>query len=544
VGITMDKTRHIYCLVLSFLSPILLFAGWPPNLLVPLLFIGFVPLFFLEKELSSPGKTGVFFLYLYLALLLFNVATTWWVWNASPGGAIAMLLANTLVMTVPFMAYRYTRKVLGTTKALTGFILFWLTFEYIHFRWDLAYPWLTVGNGFAKATALVQWYEYTGALGGTLWVLVTNVILFQMILKTSMFKQVGAIIVLVAPMLWSVYLGGRQSHCKPTNEIVVVQPNIDPYSKFDSKSEYDQVRSFLHLAEGQITPNTELVVLPETAIVEYLDEDHINSFESIRMFTRFLKKHKGLKVITGAATYRFFEDGEKPTYTARSQRSYSKHFDSATSEVVIDTIIRYYDSYNTALLIDTNGVADMYHKSKLVPGTESMPSFFNFLKPLTIDLGGVSGSLGTDSTSHVFVPSTMDSKLRPAALICYESVFGGYVSTFVQKKANILFVITNDGWWGETPGHIHHLHYARLRAIENRRYVVRAANTGISAVIDDNGKILHRTNWWEAVAFRAEVPPLTYETFYMRNGDFLGRIAAFLSLFLLLSVWVKKRTSS
>ena len=177
----MNRTNHLYCMVLSLVSPLLLFLAWPPNLLAPLIFIALVPLFLLNKELDHPGKTGVFFGYLYLSLLLFNASTTWWVWNASPGGAIGMLLANSLVMTFPFLAYRYSSKALTASKALMAFILFWMSFEYLHFRWDLAYPWLTFGNVFAKATTVVQWYEYTGVLGGTLWVLIINALVYRLI---------------------------------------------------------------------------------------------------------------------------------------------------------------------------------------------------------------------------------------------------------------------------------------------------------------------------------------------------------------------------
>lgn len=520
------KTRHLYCLALALVSPLLFLLAWPPSPFDYTIFFAIVPLFLLDKELSGKGKTGVFFGYLYLSLFLFNLFTTWWVWNASAGGAIGMLLANTLVMTFPFMAFRFVRHQIGVSRALIAFALFWLTFEFIHFRWDLAYPWLTLGNSFAKSTGIVQWFEYTGVLGGTLWILIVNILVFRLFDSTALYKRLSLFFVLLGPLFWSYYLGNQQNHCPANNEIVVVQPNIDPYEKFNSGGELDQVKLFLDLAEAQVTDHTELVVLPETAIVEYIDESYINSFESIRLFQQFIKSHKNLRVLTGAATYRFFDLENEPTKTARFHESSG----------------RYYDSYNTALLIDSTGVVDIYHKSRLVPGTESIPSFLNFLKPLSIDLGGVSGSLGVDSVAHVFSYSERKSKLKPAALICYESVFGDYVTDFVNMDANILFVITNDGWWGQTPGHIHHLHYARLRAIESRRYVVRAANTGISSVIDDNGNILYRTKWWEAIAFKTKVRPLHYQTFYVRNGDYLGRIAAFLSLFLLLSVIVKKIT--
>lgn len=526
----MSSSSRYYLLALSGITGLLCFLAWPTINLVPAIFVAFVPMFYLEQELQSPGKTGLFYLYLYGALFLFNLLTTWWVWNASEGGAIFMLLANSFLMTLPFMAYRFTRRNLGTRRALAAFILYWLSFEFIHFRWDMSYPWLTLGNVFAGSPNLVQWYEYTGVLGGSLWILIVNCMIFLWLSTVPTTRKAGVIIsmTILLPIVWSFVLG-YQTGCRAQNkhEIVVVQPNIDPYKKFDTGSEFDQVRKFIALAEGQIKPTTELLVLPETAIVEYVDEDYLERSISINMIKTMIRRHPGLKVLTGASTYRFFEAGQKPTATARL------HEGSGL----------YYDSYNTALYLDSTGILDIYHKSKLVPGTEKMPypGFFKILGPLAIDLGGISGSLGMDSAARVFGNLSDKKQIHPAPLICYESIYGEYVNSFANMGANIFFVITNDGWWGNTPGYKHHKHYASLRAIENRRYVVRSANTGISCVIDDNGNILYETKWWQEDAFRVEVPTLTYSTFYRRHGDYIGRIAGFLALFLLLSVWVKSR---
>jgi apolipoprotein N-acyltransferase len=195
----------------------------------------------------------------------------------------------------------------------------------------------------------------------------------------------------------------------------------------------------------------------------------------------------------------------------------------------------YYDNYNTALQLDNTGKIQVYHKSKLVPGVEKMP-FPVLLKPLeslAINLGGTIGSLGTQQQRTPFVSP---AHLKVAPIICYESVFGEHVSEFVKNGAGLLFIITNDGWWGDTPGYKQHLIYGRLRAIENRRCVVRSANTGISCFINEKGDIEDATGWWQPAVIMKTLPIHEQLTFYTRHGDYIGRISAYGTLFLILSV--------
>ncbi|MBC8342434.1 MAG: apolipoprotein N-acyltransferase, partial [Bacteroidetes bacterium] len=118
----------------------------------------------------------------------------------------------------------------------------------------------------------------------------------------------------------------------------------------------------------------------------------------------------------------------------------------------------------------------------------------------------------------------------------YESVFGDYMSQFVQKGANLIVVITNDGWWGNTSGYHQHYLYARLRAIEFRKNIVRSANTGISCFINSDGKILQKTGWWEAAVIKQNIAIGSKTTFYAKMGDYLGRISAFLSVIMILLI--------
>jgi apolipoprotein N-acyltransferase len=227
------------------------------------------------------------------------------------------------------------------------------------------------------------------------------------------------------------------------------------------------------------------------------------------MLKQWLKKHPKLTLVSGSNTYRFFDSTNR---TSTSRRHYSG---------------KYYDVYNSSIVMNQSGVIDIYRKSKLVPGVEKMPytKVFSFLENYAIDLGGISGSLGEDTLARVFYSNT---KIGAAPLICYESIFGEYVSSFVKNGANTIFILTNDGWWGNTPGYRHHKLYARLRAIENRRDVVRCTNTGTSCIIDKHGNISGETAWWQPATVTYKIHPSQKLTFYTQNGDYLGKMAAWL----------------
>ena len=106
-----------------------------------------------------------------LGMLIWNAGTTWWIWNSTAAGAIGAIIANSFLMGLPLWGFHIFRKKYGDKAGLLSFITFWLSFEYIHLNWQLSWPWLTLGNVFAKKTCWIQWYEITGTCGGSLWVL-------------------------------------------------------------------------------------------------------------------------------------------------------------------------------------------------------------------------------------------------------------------------------------------------------------------------------------------------------------------------------------
>ncbi len=146
-------------------------------------------------------------------------------------------------------------------------------------------------------------------------------------------------------------------------------------------------------------------------------------------------------------------------------------------------------------------------------------------------MGGTTGNLGSQEESSVFIA---DDSIKIAPVICYESVFGDYINSFVKKGAELIFIITNDGWWRNSPGYKQHFSFARLRAIETRRSIARAANTGISGFINQRGDVIQQTAWWQPDAISGELNVNDKITFYVKHGDYIARISLFMSVLLIL----------
>jgi len=288
-------------------------------------------------------------------------------------------------------------------------------------------------------------------------------------------------------------------------KVVIVQPNIDPYhGKFNGTGK-QQLEKIIQLASTVADSTTDYIIAPETALPDGLWEENLPNDKNILTINSFLNTFPDAAFVSGASTFRAYDKKEERTATARK-------FKDADD---------YYDAFNTALQITHDEPLMVYHKSKLVPGVERMPypALLGFLDKYSIDMGGMSGSLGTQDERSVF----KHHGYKAAPVICYESIFGDFLSGYVRNGAGIFFIITNDGWWGNTAGHLQHLAYSRLCAIEFRKSIARSANTGISCVVNQRGDILQRTTWWKEDVFQATIYYNEEKTFYSEHGDFIAR---------------------
>lgn len=518
-----------YLLVL--LSSTLLILSFPyTGSFTPFVFIGLAPLLLLRQQfLNSNNKPWKLGLWTYLSFLLWNLGTTWWVANASVSGGFFAFTVNALLMTLVFGFWSYLDRKINTRYSFFMLIPIWLLFEFGHHRWDLSWPWLTLGNYFSVRTGWVQWYEWTGTLGGSAWILLVNILVFRLynvykeVAKRNqyIFTLLGVLLLpIVVSQLLQVFaiptLQPKQLHA------VIVQPNIDPYKEKFTISATNEAfaDSIIVLANRHVTSQTDLILAPETSLPLSFIEERIGTFFFGQKLTQQVRKWPNANLLIGASTVRVFD------------------FKNSVASTPIPGEQRWYESYNSSLLLTKKEAPQYVHKSKLVPGVELVPfsAYLPFLSAIAIENGGTSGTLGVEKEPKIM---TMQRNLHNsgdkqkenkqtvvlAPIVCYESIYGDFVRQQVMKGAQALCVLTNDGWWGNTPGYKQHFSFARLRAIETRRWVLRSANTGTSGSIDPSGKIIKKTPYWVKTAFSQTIQLRTDQTIYTTYGDWLAGIS-------------------
>ena len=511
--------KSFYNLLLALAGGMLLWAAWPVSPFTFLIFIAWMPLLWIEIRVKSKRK---FFALTYFTMLTWNVATTWWIWNASEPGALAAFFANSFLMCFPWLGFKIVRKKFGENTGYLSLVAFWMCFEFIHLQdWGLSWPWLTLGNVFAAHPNWVQWYEYTGTSGGTLWVLSVNILLFifikyNFIWRTQKtYKHILIVLpILLTPILFSWLDGFYKKFHSVSSNIVIVQPNIDPYQKISPGTFEAQLDKLIRLSDKAIDSNTTLVIWPETALYtgNGIDEDRLKENYFLDPLFDFLQRHPKVNLFTGLESYKVYDT--KKTSTAKS---------AAPGY--------YYDFFNGSVLMDSSGALGHYHKSMLVPGVETLPWFLKFIDSWFEKFGGTTAGYAKQKERTVLSTSS-GYKIAPA--ICYESIYGEFMSDYISNGANIICIITNDGWWQNTPGYKQHMNYARLRAIETRTWVARSANTGISCFIDPYGKVLDAQSWDTAAAIKMSVPFNNKKTYFVRNGDIISRAMVIISAILIL----------
>jgi apolipoprotein N-acyltransferase len=522
------KIGHLF--LYAILGGLLLGLSFPfTGGIFPLAFVALVPLFIANYQIGK-AKKGKFFLRLgvnYLYFVIFNAITVWWIYNASPSGAYMAIFANSVLMCLPFFLAGFVRKHLNEGKALLAFLVLWMAFEFCHYYWELSWPWLNLGHIFGDSPKLMQWYEYSGVSGGTMWILLVNIFVFiiyrNIRFRKEKFKiQTPNLIfvagVLIIPMVSSLFIYYRYEEKPAPVNITIVQPNIEAHNAKFYLSPAIQINKLLLAAKADISEDTDLILAPETAIPYPVKEVDLKYDTEVLTIREFLDTNGQIPMLIGADTYMIYD-----TKKSVASRPYGP---------------QWYENYNTALMFKSNMALEIYHKSKLVLGGEKLPfvSMLPFLDEYSVELGGTSGMLGVGKEPVVFEAKGVFY----APLICYESVYGDYTSMFVRQGATILTVITNDGWWGDSPGYHQHRMFSQIRAIENRRSVARSANTGISCFIDQRGEVVSEMGWNEYGTLQGEINQNDEITFFTKYGDFLGRIACYLSLAMLLYAFVEK----
>lgn len=509
---------------------------------------GFIPLLCMDRVATMMEKKRIW-IYHYSAFVLWNAITTFWVCNATVGGGLFAIFANAFQMSVIFGLFRWSKKRFNGVLPYIFLMVAWIAWERFYFDAEISWPWLVLGNSFARTLWAIQWYEFTGTLGGSLWIWSVNLAIFGLLvslsdgswnrfnIKARFSALIGCVLLIIGPVVISAVTGFKYKNAMDGEEqleTLIIQPNIDPYNKFEHLTQSQQndillaqVDSAISRRKADSTAAPLLIVAPETFTNDILVGDYEKS-RTWNRFTSYLKDYPNVNLLFGASSYEYIYSALPPSKTARR---------------LSDGV--WYESHNSALMTDGSERTEIFHKSRLVVAVEKTPYPGLFCK-LDDILGGVMGRcIGQSEISLLNVRHTTDGgylkNIPIGCAVCYESVYGEYYTDYIRKGAEAMTIITNDAWWGDTPGYRQHLSYASLRAIETRRAIARCANTGISAIISPSGEIVTETTWWTPAILEGRIPLRKDISFFVTYGDIIGRVCTFLFLMLLLALVVRFR---
>jgi len=494
------------------------------------------------------------FRYTYTAFVIWNVGCCYWLLftgmesgNMSEpfvyfaAGLVALLL-NPFLMSLPVYFYTKVRDASRGWLGGLGFVSFWVAYEWLHYHWDLAWPWLTLGHSMSFYPLAVQYAEFTGVLGISAHILLVNMLLYYAIRAMRHARWAGwllgilASMVVAAPFALNFYLLNPEREVfQPSGQLNVrlIQPNISSIRKQQTQPIEEQVELFVKLSRQQGLDSVDLLVLPEKALYKPVFVNCLHLRGATLPLVELVQLDT-VSLLTGAVELRYLPpEGEVPL----TARPYAPH--PMTRLPCYPQQAGYIARYNSAFLLNPTGtLSSSAQKSRLVPMAEQLPfvgALQRMLAPNARPGWLADDFTPADSLRLLYVKDSIPL----APLICYESLFAAHSRKLVQAGGRLLVVLTDDGFWKVSASQIQHAHFARLRAIESRRTLLRAANTGISCYIDVWGNMPLATGLDEMGVLDVRVPLYEAETFYVKEGDYVGTYSALLAAGMLLLVLLR-----
>jgi apolipoprotein N-acyltransferase len=501
-------------LFLAALSGILLTLSFPKTGISFLAWFALVPLFAASRNLSFKNSFSLGLLaglvhYLTLIYWLVHTMTTYGHLPFFVSLPILFLLSFYLALYIAFFSMTVTRLCSSPLSLFFTAPLIWVSLEYIRSFLFTGFPWELLGYSQFNVLHIIQISDIFGVYGVSFCIVLFNTALFLIYLgltgkdweeKNIGIKQAVKATAAVAVILAAVWgYGTRQIYRvhelavnSPSIKATVIQGNIDQAQKWDPAVQRSSTIKYIRLSLLSKKLKPDLVVWPETATPFY--------------FTRNIELSK--LVLSGIR--------ETGTDFLIGSPAFN----------VEDNKIEY---FNSAFLVDASGnVTGRYDKSHLVPFGEYVP-----LKKWLPFVGKMVESVG-DFRAGEKGRTLKWKNFRIGVLICYEIIFPPLARAMVQNNASILINLTNDAWYGKSSAPYQHFSMAIFRAVENRRSLVRAANTGISGFIDPSGSVIESTHLFEDAVVTQKVPMLEVKTFYSRFGDVFAMACLGLSVFFIL----------
>lgn len=526
--------------LLLILSGIILGISFPPFPfpITLLIFVGLIPYFIVIKRrttLASISRAT------FLFSLVFSLITIYWVgsWSSEADpylmlAGVALLLVYPCVMLIPSTLFYLTKKVFPKFDAIWFFPLFWVTLEYLLTQTDLRFPWLLLGHGLAKFNLFIQGADIVGTNGLSLIAAYINVLLFKSFFEKNSERKFRlkplliAVFIFLCMMIYGIYKTSTFRISERKVRIGIVQPNLNPWDKWSTGNLSDLLNMYLTLSQKCVDEGAEVILWPETALPVYA--------------------FGGTYPMVENSIYNFLDTNHVSLLTGMPDIIYDLNQNNIPEDSKYSGPGNYYyRTYNAVLGLNPGSRnIQRYGKMKLVPLGERVPFVdqFAFLGDLLKWGVGITGwNIGKDTTVFKIKNEKIDT-IKVGGLVCYESVDPVFVTAFVQKGAELITVVTNDSWYGKSSGPYQHKDFAMLRAVENRRSVVRCANGGVSCIINAKGNILAETEMFEKTTLVGEVPLQDEKTFYSENPLIVPILCSVFSFWIFgmnILIWLKSK---
>jgi len=491
----MNAKKAIF---ISLASWTLLAFCFPPYPLGPGALVFLAPWFCVLKTASKRAALTSS----YLGAFVFNAISIYWLYHVGDVAPPALIFSG-LFLSVAYLslfallcAYVFIK-----LPYIFLFPFFWAGIEVLRAKGDMSFPWLSLGLVFGNSLEFMQSYALVGVFGCSAIIIASNMCVATAILKNK--KMLG-----LAPLALAIifYIGGygilskEEKTDSDTLNVAIVQPSI-PQTKKWSRKYFDSVMTQTwNLFETLEPDSINLILFPETAIPDYIS----SRFAEAEFLENYAKKNNSAIVI-GILNRVWNPESKKK---------------------------KKYDVYNSAFLFGFGEPEPEYRKMHLVPFSEKFP--FDDIFPIInyVDLGG--GEFSSGDSLSIWQPGNF------SPLICYEAIYGKILRDAKRKGAKFIANITNDGWFYKSIAPYQHFNLVRSHAVENGIGVVRAANTGISAFILPNGKILEKTELFEQRIIVQNIPLETHFTLYSEIGDYIELVLFVFSLVMIPVAIIKK----
>ena len=499
---------------LAVISGLLLAFSYPPFDLFFLAWVAWLPLWIAiqQKGWQSGFRLG------YLTGFVFTLLTFNWIANNSGTSlliAMSSMLGAVLYLSLAFGLYGFLIAGIGRragTPALWLAPFLWVSIEYLYSypTYDMAFPWMNMAMTQNFMLPLLQLAEYGGVFMVSFWVMVVNTVLYQIEFgRLSLRNQHLLWGILGLSIVGFILFGGvrmkviSESYSKWI-PVGVVQTNLDPAEKWVRSKKTQHVEDVMKLTREAVAQGASIVVWPESAVPAHLR--YYPQFD--RMIKHFVRS-ENVSILTGALHHE--REGDAYRY------------------------------FNSAFFYAPGEPVPIYSKQRLVPFAERIPLSNRYPILKNLNFGQANFEPGEGPIVH---PMGSDSlKVPTGTMICYESADPHIFRGFIDSSAALMTIITNDAWLGRSLGPVQHLAAGRLRAIEHRISIARAAQTGISAFIMPSGRIVERIPLGGRGTFVVDAPVGLPRTTYSTQGDLFALLVILLSSAGLLFILVTRTRS-